>query len=104
MGGNLDLVISGQGFSSKTNVTICGKPCPVTSSSLTKLTCTVPEATDKTRDTNCQVVVAEAGQTDSSLQYSYLATLTPSLISVSPLRGGTGGGTLLTITGTNFYA
>ena len=34
--------------------------------------------------------------------YTYDASLTPEVTSVSPARGGTGGGVLLTITGSGF--
>jgi hypothetical protein len=34
--------------------------------------------------------------------FDYKSSVTPSITSSSPLRGGTGGGTLVTITGTGF--
>ena len=37
-----------------------------------------------------------------SSSFAYKAALTPTVSSVSPQRGGTGGGTTLTITGTGF--
>ncbi|CAF4865646.1 unnamed protein product, partial [Rotaria socialis] len=37
-----------------------------------------------------------------SVSYIYQANLTATITSISPTRGGTGGGTTLTITGTNF--
>ena len=52
-------------------------------------------------DTACKLVVSEGGLTATST-FTYKLSLTPVLLSVSPLRGGTGGGTLLTITGQNF--
>ena len=61
----------------------------------------VPPAINKVADSICPVVISQGGQTASGT-FSYLLSLTPKLTSVSPLRGGTGGGTLLTITGTNF--
>ena len=52
-------------------------------------------------DTVCDLEVNENGlKATSSFTYSF--TITPKLTSASPLRGGTGGGTLLTIVGTNF--
>ena len=36
--------------------------------------------------------------------YSYAFSLTPNITKVSPDRGGTGGGTRITITGTGFSA
>jgi len=47
------------------------------------------------------VTVTENGLTANQL-FNYSVALTPKLASVSPLRGGTGGGTVLTITGQNF--
>jgi hypothetical protein len=37
-----------------------------------------------------------------SAPYVYGANLTATVTAVSPTRGGTGGGTTLTVTGTNF--
>ena len=62
----------------------------------------VPDADTKSTDSTCTVLVSENGQTDSTKQFTYSFASTPSITSVSPLRGGTGGGTLLTITGTKF--
>ena len=61
----------------------------------------VPESSNKNSDTNCQLNVVENGITASS-SFQYLLSISPVLYSVSPLRGGTGGGTLITITGNNF--
>lgn len=41
IGGSLGLVISGQGFSANSTVTICSSACAVTQSSVTSITCTV---------------------------------------------------------------
>jgi hypothetical protein len=45
--------------------------------------------------------ILENGITVTST-FEYKASLTPTITSSSPLRGGTGGGTLLTITGSGF--
>ncbi len=47
------------------------------------------------------VIVKSINKTLST-SFTYKAALTPTVSSVSPLRGGTGGGTTLTITGTGF--
>ena len=45
--------------------------------------------------------MTEYGLTAAST-FNYVASLTPSISSSSPLRGGTGGGTVLTISGSGF--
>lgn len=61
----------------------------------------VPAAANKLSDTTCSLVVTENGQ-QATQTFTYSLSASPKLTSVSPLRGGTGGGTVLTITGTNF--
>ena len=61
----------------------------------------VPQATNKAADSSCTLTVTENGLTATEL-FSYSLALTPKLTSVSPSRGGTGGGTVLTISGQNF--
>lgn len=101
IGGSLSLAINGLGFSSNSQVTICNNNCTVTASSVSSITCQVPQASTKNADSTCTLTVRENGQTATST-FDYLLSLTPTLTSASPLRGGTGGGTLITITGTNF--
>lgn len=51
----------------------------------------------------CDVAVTENGVTKTLAGgYTYDATKTADITGVSPARGGTGGGTVLTITGTGF--
>ncbi len=47
------------------------------------------------------MTVTENGQTANNT-FSYKASLTPTITNSSPIRGGTGGGTVLTINGNNF--
>ena len=51
----------------------------------------------------CDVVadVGSAQATDTDA-YTYDTSLTPTVTSVDPIRGGTGGGTSVTISGTGF--
>ena len=52
---------------------------------------------------SCDVVATVNGLTATlSSAYTYDASLTPSVTGVSPTRGGTGGGTSITVTGTGF--
>ena len=53
------------------------------------------------KDEVCTLKLIENENTVTST-FSYLASLTPSITGVNKLRGGTGGGTLLTITGSGF--
>ncbi len=101
IGGGLSLEISGGGFSNSTSVTICGRSSKITKASLTSLTCILPDASVKNEDSTCVVSISENGQTATS-SFTYKLALTPSIQSSSPARGGTGGGTLLTITGSGF--
>ena len=61
----------------------------------------VPQANYTDTSVTCALVVSENMQTVSS-QFVYDPALTATVTGVSPVRGGTGGGTTLTITGTAF--
>ena len=54
-----------------------------------------------TSDTNCTININNNGLAQTAF-FTYKPSLTPSVVSVFPLRGGTGGGTRLTINGTGF--
>ena len=101
IGGGLDLAITGSGFSSNTDVKICDQTCKYKENTFNSYTCIVPPSAVKNADSTCTLTVKENGlsATDS---FTYKVSLTPTLTSVSPSRGGTGGGTLLTITGNGF--
>jgi hypothetical protein len=52
---------------------------------------------------SCPVVVTVNSVTATATsQYSYDPSITPEVTDVTPSRGGTAGGTLLTITGSGF--
>lgn len=101
LGGSLSLVINGLGFSSQTRVTICNNVCNLIQNSINSITCSVPAASNQKQDTTCSVAITQNSITKTS-SFLYSLALTPIVLSVSPVRGGTGGGTLLTINGTNF--
>lgn len=61
----------------------------------------MPASTSTGADESCQVTVSDNEVTDTE-PFTYLSNITPQVSSASPLRGGTGGGVTLTITGTNF--
>ena len=102
-GGGQSVTINGNGFnSSGASVTICGTACQsVNIISNTQLVCITPSATVSSSDRSCSLTVS-VGSLSQSVNYVYGNNVTATVSSVSPTRGGTGGGTLLTITGTNF--
>ena len=102
-GGGQSVVVSGDGFNaSSITVTICNTPCQsVSVLSNTQLTCVTPAATYQSSGKSCNLVVTVGGLTQT-VSYVYQSSLTATVSAVSPKRGGTGGGTTLTITGTNF--
>ena len=61
----------------------------------------VPASVDKNSDKRCDLKIVENGE-EITRTFDYKVSLSPLLSSVSPMRGGTGGGTLLTITGSGF--
>ncbi|CAF4979579.1 unnamed protein product, partial [Rotaria socialis] len=87
---------------SSVSVTICNQACQsVSVISNTQLTCVTPSASASSTDRTCSLTVT-VGSLSQSVSYIYQANLTATITSISPTRGGTGGGTTLTITGTNF--
>lgn len=102
-GGGQSVTVNGDGFNTSTiSVTICGQACrSVTVLSNTQLTCVTPSATASLSNTPCTLVVT-VGSLSQNVPYTYAASLTATVTAINPTRGGTGGGTLLTVTGTNF--
>ncbi|KAK9526506.1 hypothetical protein VZT92_015203 [Zoarces viviparus] len=105
-GGGALLSVEGSGFDPHTsNVTICGEGCEVRreASTSSRLYCQSPSINDTQSQVSC--VVAVINQLDAvkiSDGYAYKSQLTPVITEVSPRRGGTAGGTRLTITGSGF--
>jgi hypothetical protein len=64
------------------------------------ITIQVPPNRDN-QDNSCELKIVENGLNITST-FDYRASLTPTITSSSPIRGGTGGGTLLTINGRGF--
>lgn len=102
-GGGQSITINGDGFNSTSiNVTICGQTCQsLNRLSNTQIICITPATTISSMDTTCNLIVT-VDNLSQSTSYTYTTNLTATITSVSPVRGGTGGGTLLTIIGTNF--
>jgi hypothetical protein len=102
-GGGQIVTVTGDGFNtSSISVTICSQACQsVSVLSNTQLTCSTPSQTISSSDQSCTLIVT-VGSLTQSTSYVYQANLTATVASASPTRGGTGGGTTLTITGTGF--
>jgi hypothetical protein len=102
-GGGQTITIFGDGFNgSNVAVTLCNQACQsVVIVSNTQLTCVTPAATFSLSDTTCNLTVTVGGLVQTT-PYIYKSSLTATITSISPTRGGTGGGTTLTIIGTNF--
>ncbi|CAH8562789.1 unnamed protein product [Schistosoma turkestanicum] len=105
-GGQL-VVIEGSGMNvEKTIITICDQICSTVGGSSLALKCITPKLfTTNTKLCNVTVVVPTTGnilQKTLIDAFTYDANLSPRIISVAPLIGGTGGGTDLTIIGTLF--
>lgn len=102
-GGGQLVTLVGDGFNaSGISVTICGQACQsVSVQSNTQLTCRTPAATVQSSDQSCGLTVT-VGSLSQSVSYVYQANLTATITGVNPSRGGTGGGTIVVISGTNF--
>ncbi|XP_078542271.1 fibrocystin-L [Lissotriton helveticus] len=105
-GGGQTLTVAGTGFDRNiSQVFICSSECIVNSnqSDPSTLICEVPPSNGTGSTEVCSVRVINGGDL-ATLEdaYTYRSSLTPIVNDVTPRRGGTGGGVLLTITGTGF--
>ncbi|XP_073714829.1 fibrocystin-L [Misgurnus anguillicaudatus] len=103
--------IQGSGFDpNSTRVLICNRECNVNVqiSTSTQLYCEVPYNNGMHYLRNetsraCEVVVMNGNnRVNLTIGYTYRSSLTPVISDVTPRRGGTAGGTRLTITGSGF--
>merc|ERR1712106_1067281 len=106
-GGGSLLAVTGTGFDSDNGfaVTVCDNVCETVSVTTSMIECLTPE-NDATGATEvCDVVVTQdSGSAESASAFTYDRALTPSVAAIDPVRGGTGGGTEITVTGTGFAA
>ena len=93
--GNTSITIIGSNFGVSPNVSIGGKNAPVTSGTHTQLVVNSPVG----EGVNQPVVVNSGGQISNSAQFSYLP---PAITGITPASGPTAGGSLITLTGSNF--
>ena len=106
-GGGSPLVILGTGFDSVNTptVTVCDNVCEITAITTAQIDCLTPANSGTGATEACDVVVTQSsGAATAEDGFTYDQALTPSVTSISPVRGGTGGGTLVTVTGTGFAA
>lgn len=107
-GGHRLLTLTGRGYGNDTNVTVCSFPCKILSENTTDNTilCWSPRYVNYTSslpDQSCDVVISQRSEKVTLTgAYSYQQALTSTITSVTPKRGGTGGGVRTTIVGTNF--
>ena len=108
-GGGRIVTIRGNGFDSSTVVKICENICVLKKSTFNELNCEVPvygTSTDLHKvDKSCNVLlIGGSGVMVSKSDYFfYNASMTSYITSVTPRRGGTGGGVPLTIKGSGEF-
>lgn len=111
-GGGIMLTINGSGFpdlstgsnSTPVVVTLCSGQieCLVTESSHAHLMCIL--GTNSQPEQNCSVTVSYNNVVDTSVaSFRFAMLLTPQLTDLSPMVGGTAGGTNITLTGSGFF-
>ncbi len=93
--GGSALTIAGSNFGTSATVQVDGNNCPVTSQSHTQLVCTVPVG----QASSSTVAVTVITQTSS---FTAMVYASPQVTSVNPTTAATGGGVLMTISGSNF--
>ena len=105
-GGGTLLVLNGVGFDTdnEPNVTICGNVCQISLISNSEIQCRTPAEADSSSDTKVCTIALTQGSSVVDLvdAFTFDISLTPSVTGLSPVRGGTGGGTSITITGVSF--
>ena len=105
-GGGRVLIIQGQGFDESAVLTICGNECTHNSDHITtttEISCEAPSHALGNNDQVCDIeIVVNSFSAILSNGYTYKLQMTSQIASVTPSRGGTGGGTILTILGSGF--
>ena len=105
-GGGLLMVIDGRGFDEKVTVQICRANCTIVLKRENQIQVIVPmkEGFSESVDNQvCKIRIVQHGiDFEYSQDFVYDVDMTSTIIGVNPRRGGTGGGVLLTITGTQF--
>ena len=95
----------GAGFTEySTHVLICNEPCVMTSLTSEEIVCVTPGNQNiDNGDTTCDVTVMDQlTNATATITDGYTYSSTARVTGVSPARGGTAGGTTVTITGSGF--
>lgn len=102
-GGEVPVIITGHGFDgTDVRVRICDLPCNRSQvQSNSRLKCYTPQITFNNSDQLCNLTL-NVDNIESERPIAVRRNLTATITSISPNRGGTGGGTIVTILGTNF--
>ena len=103
LGGGAIITVMGSGFSEQTVITVCEKICLFQDASSLAYKCMSPpvETLEYTKSCPILATVGDVSVT-STVEYIYDQSLTPTISNVYPKRGGTGGGTPVSIVGEGF--
>ncbi|XP_067950539.1 fibrocystin-L-like [Watersipora subatra] len=102
-GGGKELVLDGSGFITDVTVRFCDQYAEITTVTPTSITMLSPGYdTVRSRNRKCNVRVSIGSETVLINQFTYTVSATPVINSVTPARGGTLGGTRITLAGKNF--
>ena len=105
-GGGLLMVIDGRGFDENITVQICGVNCTIVLKQENQIQVIVPmkEGFSESVDNQmCKIRIVQHGiDFEYSQDFVYEVAMTSTITGVNPRRGGTAGGVLITITGTQF--
>ncbi|XP_021354873.1 fibrocystin-L-like isoform X2 [Mizuhopecten yessoensis] len=101
LGGGTDLTIAGFGFATDASVTVGGKSCQVTGTTLPgQVVCVTPPS--DTAGAVDVVVTSYSQSLTSTTQFNYDQSLTPELNTADTLTSGVIGGGTITLTGVGF--
>ncbi|XP_067951959.1 fibrocystin-L-like, partial [Watersipora subatra] len=101
-GGEQSVTIAGAGMDDSITVAICGELCTNVAVTSSQVVCTTPSYAMGGSDVICDVVVTLSTESVTlTSAYTYDTTLGGHVTGMTPKRGGTAGGTDLTITGSS---
>ena len=105
-GGGLLMVIDGRGFDENVTVQICGMNCTIVLNQENQIQVLVPMKegfSESVGNQMCKIRIVQSGTDfEYSQDFVYEVAMTSTITGVNPRRGGTAGGVLITITGTQF--
>lgn len=103
MGGGIKITLTGDGFDNSSTVTVCDESVKVEFTDSTELIIVAPPAPAFDTDQTCDIkVFTEISEATATNQLTYSMSKTPTVTGVNPARGGTAGGTKITVSGTGF--